>query len=1192
MSEAALDTLTVPLPGLALIEASAGTGKTYTINRLHLRLVMERGLGIDQILVVTYTVAATDQLRKEIRALLVEALHVLGGKTTKDAILRELVARCDREQATQRITRALREFDGAAIFTIHGFCQRVLVDGAFESGMPFDSEVLADEATLRQEIADDFWRRTFHDASPLLASHLLRRRQDPGALLDVVAPHLGRHDLRVLVPDDPGDLAALEATCLAAFAAAQAAWRRDEVERLLIDHPALRRNVYKTTSIPRWIARADAYLAAELPDLKPFERFERLTTADIRGNLKGKGPAPAHPFFAACEAMLAAVGAVRTAYEARLAIAQRDLLAFCRAELVARKQRLQAQSFDDLLTQLAEALHGPRGARLAASIRERWPAALIDEFQDTDPVQYGIFRAIYDGTDAPVFLVGDPKQAIYSFRGADIFAYLAARRGAGRRFPLDVNWRSDPALITAVNAVFAGVHRPFVAAEIEFLPARPAPRDDREVLAIAGEPPEPLRIWSLASNGPRVAGKGVARQKAARATAAAIARLLEQAARGEATLGGRPLEGGDVAVLVRKHREGALIRRELLRLGVPSVQQAQDSVFVTREAAELERVLAAVADPGRPALVRAALATEMLGVDAASLVALGASDVAWTVLLEAFHRHRQAWRERGLSAMLRGLFDERGVPARLLAYQDGERRLTNVLHLAELLQAAETQRGGGPESLLAWMAERRQADVAESEEQQLRLESDEQLVKIVTIHKSKGLEYPIVFCPFVWDGRLWSDDNTNRRPFAFHDSDDDDRPCLALDLVTLKPKRELAMREELAENLRLLYVALTRAKHRLTLVTGRIGDAGTSPLAWLLHAPADVAMTEMGRHVRDLGDAAMLADLVALAARSEGTIRVEPLPEDDGVPYRGDRAPIGTLEARRLARPVPRAWSIASFSALTAGHGDEAPDHDATRWSAPLDGERPARDVFGFPRGARAGSCLHRIFELHDFQARDARARERLVARELRVHGLDVSWAPVVADMVERVLTTPLDAAGRVRLADVPAERRLAELEFYYPLERLEARVVREALATHGFGTPALRDAVAHLPFEAGAGFMKGFVDLVFEADGRFWILDWKSNWLGAALADYAPAQLETAMAREAYWLQYLVYTVMLHRLLRLRLGDAYDYDRHVGGVFYVFLRGVDPAAGPGAGVFHDRPTRALVEALDAHIGAGLEAVA
>jgi exodeoxyribonuclease V beta subunit len=362
----------------------------------------------------------------------------------------------------------------------------VLQDGAFESGMPFDSEVLADEGELRQEIADDFWRRTFHDASPLLASHLLRRKLDPEALLGVVSSHHGRHDLHVLVPEDPGDLALLEATCMDTFAAAKAAWRRDEVERLLLEHPGLNRNSYRIGSIPKWIERADAYLAAELPDLKPFDKLDRLTVAAIEA--MSQKPAPAHAFFGACGAMLEAVTTLATAYERRMAIAQRDLLDFCRAELVARKQRLQAQSFDDLLTQLAAALRGPRGERLAATIRERWPAALVDEFQDTDPVQFGIFRAIYDGTDAPVFLVGDPKQAIYSFRGADIFAYLEARRGAGRRFPLDVNWRSDPSLIAAVNAVFAGAKRPFMTKEIEFLPARPAPRDDRDELRIAGEP--------------------------------------------------------------------------------------------------------------------------------------------------------------------------------------------------------------------------------------------------------------------------------------------------------------------------------------------------------------------------------------------------------------------------------------------------------------------------------------------------------------------------------------------------------------------------------------------------------------------------------------------------------------------------------------------------------------------------------
>jgi exodeoxyribonuclease V beta subunit len=1180
VSQRPLDVLALPLRDVAIIEASAGTGKTYTITRLHLRLVVEAGLTVDRILVVTYTVAATDELRARIRALLVEALAALDGGP-RDAFLDGLLGTVDEVVARQRITAALHGFDEASVFTIHGFCQRVLADGAFESGTPFDTEVITDERELVREICDDFWRQTFHDVSPLLAGYLVRRRLGPDVWQTVVSPHLGRADLAVMLPSAPEDCAALERACLDAFDLARRTWRRDEVATLLSREGVLNKAHYKAANLREWLDRVDVYLAAELPDLKPFKQLEKFARARVtRSTLKNQVP-PAHPFFDACDDLWTAVTALESAFVAHLLHAQGRLIDYCRAQLAVRKRHRQVQSFDDLLSQLDAALRGPRGAVLAGDIRERWQAALIDEFQDTDPVQYGIFRAVYGSTGLPVFLVGDPKQAIYSFRGADIFAYLAARRDAHEQWPLDVNWRSDPRLIEGVNAVFGGVRRPFVVEEIPFHAARAA-EHERTALHVEGDDGPPLRIWFMAPEpGRKQVTKAVGRRRAARATAASIAGLLEQARCGEARLGERAVDGGDVAVLVRTHREGTLMCAELLRLGVPSVQQAQDSVFVTREAAELERVLLAVAEPGHPGLLRAALATELLGVDAAELLALAASDAEWTTVVETFYGYRHLWRERGFSAMLRTLLDERGVAMRLLSYQDGERRLTNVLHLAELLQEAAVQRRGGIERLVGWMAERRQADAAESEEQQLRLESDEHLVKIVTVHKSKGLEYPIVYCPFVWDGMLFN--MKAKRPFAFHDPDADNRPTLhlAADDTTL---RDHAMREELAENLRLFYVALTRAKHRCTLVTGRVGDVGTSALAWLLHTPdAMTSPAAMGRHVRELSDADVRAHLDTLVGRAGGAIRVEALPEQRGTAYRGGQGDGSRLQARRIVQPVPRAWGVVSFSALAAGRSDESPDHDANRWRDAPDTVAAARDVFGFPKGARAGSCLHRIFELQEFTSRDAAPRATLVEHQLRGHGIDPSWTPVVSDMVERVLTTPLDAAGRVRLCDVPRAQRLEELEFYYPLARFDSGALRALLATHELGTPGLREAMSHLGFEVTPGFMKGFVDLVFEADGRFWVLDWKSNWLGATVTDYAPARLEAAIARDAYWLQYLVYTVMLHRLLRLRLRD-YDYDRHVGGVFYVFLRGVDPVVGPGAGVFHDRPSRALIEALDHHM--------
>ena len=417
-----------------------------------------------------------------------------------------------------------------------------------------------------------------------------------------------------------------------------------------------------------------------------------------------------HDVLGAVETFARALECVGPAVQRRLRAMKIDLLHEARGELALRARRQRVQSFDDLLLELRQALDAPRGPALAARLRRRWTAALVDEFQDTDPAQYRIVQRIWGGSGLPVFLVGDPKQAIYRFRGADIFAYLAARQDAAARYDLIRNWRSEPALLTAVNAVFGGVRQPFVLDAIPFVPveaARPS-----KPLVVAGDAPEPFRLWFLERDDENnLYPKARAARRAAEATAVEIARLLRLADEGKTRLpaadgGERALEGGDIAVLVRSHRQGRLVGAALARLGVASVQQAEDSVFTSREADELRRVLTGVAEPGRDDVVRAALGTELLGVTGEALFALREDDTGWGAELDAFQRFHQVWREHGFARMFRELVAERGVSHRLLAHEDGERRLTNLLHLGELLQDEAARHPRGLDALVQWMAAR------------------------------------------------------------------------------------------------------------------------------------------------------------------------------------------------------------------------------------------------------------------------------------------------------------------------------------------------------------------------------------------------------------------------------------------------------------------------------------------------------
>ena len=1191
-ARAPFDVFEVPLEGVVRIEASAGTGKTRTLADLYLRLVAEGARTVDQILVVTYTVAATGELRDRIRRRLAEARAHFDGAPTDDPVLRRLRERsAERAAAGRRLAEALRSVDEAAVFTIHGFCQRVLGECAFEGGQPFESELLPDEEALLQEVVDDFWRRTVLAWSPLAIAHLIDAKVTPETLLAAVRPHLGQPYLAVANPAGRPDGPAVEAAYLTAYQALRAQWpgARDAVGALLARPNVLNARSYPADKIPGWLEAMDAFLAPAEPSLAACEALDRFTPAALAKATRKGQTTPAHPVFTRCQALADA----RTALEEVLDVRRRELVAACfayaTAELPARKRARRLRAYADLLTDLGAALEGPRGEQLAGAIRARYPAALVDEFQDTDPVQYGIFRRLYEGTRLPLMLVGDPKQAIYGFRGADVFAYLAARKAVGTDRTLDRNWRADPPLLRALNTLWSRPRRPFVFPEIGYEVVEPAEKA-RDLLVVEGDADPALRFWLLpAAPDGKPLDKGEATDLALRGTVAEIVRLLALGAEGRARIGTRPLSGGDLAVLVRSNRQGRELRDRLLAVRVPAVQLVQESVFASEEAEALGRVLLAVAEPAREDFVRAALVTDLLGLAADELEALAADEAAWERRLEAFRGDRDRWQERGVGRMLRELFRRDGVPARLLRFPDGERRLTNLFHLVELLQEADESQGLGMAGLVRWLVDRRQAGGQTPEEAQLRLESDENLVKIVTVHKSKGLEYPVVFCPFLWDGRLGAD---SAELLRYHDPAADHRPTLDLGSPRQEEARQQARQEELAESLRLAYVALTRAQHRCYAVWGHVKEGGTSALAYLLHRPPDLGeppLDTLAAHVESLGAPGIAAELTALARASAGTIAVEVIPPGPPPVFRAPAVSPDALQARPFTGSLAVPWRVASFSGLMreAAEGAEGLDDDrGPATVAPL----AAPPAAGFPRGARAGSCLHALLERIDFATTDPRT-EPLIGDTLAAHGFARAWAPAAAELLTAALACPLDPGDRpLRLRDIGRQDRLDELEFHYPIAGITDAGLRRLLPGHGYGAGTrIRDEVERLTFAPVAGFMRGFIDLVVQRDGRFFVLDYKSNRLGEAPDAYAADRLPAVMAAEGYYLQSLIYLVALHRYLRHRV-PGYDPARHLGGIYYLFLRGMDPEHGPASGVYRDRPDIELLDHLDRYLATGEEA--
>ena len=1181
-ADSPFDLLRSPLDGRNLIEASAGTGKTYAIAGLFLRLIVEKRMAPSDILVVTYTVAATEELRDRIRTMIREALDVMAGKAAEERFLADFaLGLADRDDARGRLREALRGFDEAPVCTIHSFCRRILDENAFESGSPFDTELLPDERTLREEIVRDFWRRHFYEAPPEFVLYARERFSGPASFLALLRAAPFRHDARILPESAPAALAGLEAL-RGAFAGLRASWpgSRAGVEAAFRDE-ALKKNIYRNPE--RYLEAMDAFLARPWAALPLSEDLEKFSPGTLAGAVKKNGRPPAHPFFERFGDFRNVAGAVSGEMEAHVRFLRSELFRYVRQELAVRKRRRNLRSYDDLLSDLRAALEAEGSGILSGTIRKKYRAALVDEFQDTDPVQFAVFESLFGQGETALFLIGDPKQAIYSFRGADLFAYIRAASSVQRRYTLAENWRSEPGLIRAVNTLFGRRANPFLYESVPFGPARAADGRKSTPLTLGGRQEAPLRLWVLDGEGGRIPGEQ-ARERIRRAVAAEVARLIEAGRRGEALLGDRPLREADMAVLVRTNREALLVQESLTDLGVHSVLYTTGNLFDTAEAREVELVMQAVAEPGDEAAVRTALATDLMGLDGAAIERLLGDAAAWEQRVRRFHDWRDTWERHGFVRMFRDLLQAEGVRPRLLALPGGERRLTNVLHLAEVLHGEETRRRAGMGGLIQWLATQRDEDTPRLEEHQLRLESDADAVKVVTIHKSKGLEYPVVFCPYNWGP------SRAGKVYQFHDEGDGWQLNVALEDAGEQARRA-AEREQLAENVRLLYVSLTRAKNRCYLVWGPINRAETSAPAYILHGPdgdPSCAVDETAARVAAMDAESLRRELQTIAAASGGAVEAVPMPEGAAAAHLPDAGRTGLLGAREFRREAARAFEIASFSSLVedadrgsaTGEGlAERPDHDA---GAPLRAvaEAPGRaDIFSFPRGPRAGKCLHAVFERLDFADPGRETLGAVVGAALAEYGYEARWGDTLCDMVGRVIEAPLDAGGDVRLRGLAPDRCLHELGFTFPLRPLTPAGLRALFADAGCAAGDIPERIGSLRFRPVEGFMKGFIDLVFESGGRFYLVDWKSNHLGMRPEDYDAGALAAVMREDLYVLQYHLYAVALHEYLRGRVPD-YDYDRHFGGAFYVFLRGVDPARSPGCGIFRDRPARRLIETL------------
>lgn len=1185
----AFDPLAVRLKGTNLIEASAGTGKTYAIASLFLRLVTESNLLPEEILVVTFTEAATKELRERIRKRLQEARDFLSGAATGDPFLVNMAAQPPEnwpgnETAIRRIEAALRSFDTAAISTIHGFCAATLHERAFESGSRFDTELLTDQSHLLQEIADDFWRISFFgETAPLLAA-VERKKWTPekfAALLDrkVSNPLV---EIRPRLTECDADI--IDSQCSAKYASLVTEWRQRgaAIEEIIRTHKGLsnsKKHYHLKDVVPQLITDMEHYLSEGNP-YNLFHGFDKFTASYIQRHRLTMSEPPEDSFFNTCDELVHLVNS-------RLIQFQLQLFKYAEDELPKRKSKLNSRSYDDLLLDMYHALRGTQSMPLKDALRQRYKAALIDEFQDTDQIQYDIFDSIYRGSENPLFLIGDPKQAIYSFRGADVFAYLQARDSVDedKKYTMTENWRSAPELVQAVNTLFfQQPNLPFIIEHLDY-PAVGAANGSVSSFHPGKRDPAPLQLWffSRQKEDRNLIPKVRANTRIITAVTDEIASLLSGPATGNSTIGGKEISPDQMAVIVRSHKQAASVLAALTSRGIPAVVQSNKSIFSSDEAIELSTILAAIVDPAADGCVRGALVTRILGFNGNDLMETLENDSLLQEVNERFREYQSLWSEKGFFIMFRTMLRKEKIKEKLMGLPGGERRLTNLQQCAEIIHQRDSERHHGMDSLLAWF--RNQIHAAPEDDQyQLRLESDEKSVHIVTVHLSKGLEYPIVFCPFTWGGVREDKDyalcHDGYSLVADFGSDDFN-------------KHAAAAREEcLSENLRLLYVALTRAKYRCYLFWGKFRDCESSAPGYLLHHPQDSSnaspLETLNALFKGLSDDDMISRCRKVVSEGRGGISLTIDPEPLAQP------PLKLVQKQKFSGPriftgeIDTDWRVASFTSLAASQKSSAelPDRDPLRKSDVTDGTIiPGKDsIFAFPGGARAGTALHAIFEELDFTRFDENDLKAITLKHLNRGGFDKEHVEAVCSMVRRVLSAPIGEEG-IRLSQIGKTERLTELEFFFPLDRINRAGLATILNRWGKENPLLSSMAKMLGFREQKGMLLGFMDLIFCHQGKYHIVDWKSNHLGNSIARYDQESIANEMLHHLYPLQYLLYTVALNRHLKYR-DPSYTYSEHFGGVHYIFLRG-GAEEFPGNGIFSDKPSEQLINELTDYLIAG-----
>ena len=1163
-----LDASAIPLYGRHLIEASAGTGKTYNITRLYLRLLLEKELTVQQILVMTFTKDATEEIRGRIEGFLRLAIDEWENLTQHDDYFVALNERVDEEKRQKLLYRALINLDEAGIFTIHGFCKRVLNQHAFLSGVAFNAKMEVDAKELIMQSCQDWYRRLGQESAEQYQT-IAQFWPTPDSFVQQFFKAINHSaSLNALTTEDIEQQLREKAR----IALTKLKENEGTIVEALID---VKKGTDKQTRVEEY--------AALINWLKEVQvNFSIIQTAFPKAFIDGKrfSRSPHKELlkesFALCQQLIKLLQSIPTKLlkAKALAVAKGGIYQI-REQLLEKKLTANMLTFDDLISVLADNLsyssenNGSKAGasiQLANTLAKQYPAALIDEFQDTDPQQFRILSAIYhDPEQTALFLIGDPKQAIYGFRGGDVFAYLQARNYCENQWIMDTNWRSSPGVIAGYNRLFYGdaLDRPardVFKFGIEYQPVNAGKTAAQCELDLHYKPIQFVHFDHSEQTVPQSFRKNMSVW-----CANEIIRLLNQEA----------ISAKDIAVLVRDGTEAADIKEALLNANLGSVYLSnRANLWHSAQSEQLIILLKGIVFFEDKRLFNAALTSQLLQLTPDDYLHIQNDEQRWQYFLEKFAYYRQQWSKQSFITMAINLMHD------LMAFNyQQDRELTNVLHLFELLQSA-SQRHRQPTELLSWFEQQVIQDNAENEAE-LRLESEENLIKIITQHGSKGLEYPVVFIPFSTRHKdPLKIGMKNIEVIEYHDQAQ--KLQLSLDANN---QAKLAMAEELyAESMRLLYVAITRAENRCYILTANFDKAHLSPLGQVIQHQDNECLSNALRKVAE--DMPMNIGLE--------TVSDDVLPQS----YQHDVEETIAAKEAQFKGLIERDWWLSSFTSLSRNIRDigvSNPDRDMTIEAQDVNTSLPAQNIrFDLEKGARTGNLLHDILESLDFKQANVdqhffeEAIEKPLLRFGDLSGFNSSdlmqW---LKELINAPFTSLNGSLSGFNLAKLPYQQTLRECEFYFPISQVSTKQLVKLLSDHRnrmteeiSGQRSTFNRLALPNIDQLNGMMHGFIDLIFEYQGKYFLADYKSNHLGDSVDDYQQEALLFDIQKHHYDLQYLIYSVALHRFLKQKLPN-YSAAEHFGGCMYFYLRAMNQSNQYQQGIYFAELTAAEINSLD-----------